>query len=163
MRLLATLLAFLAASNFLVQAETQRYRSVRLDERGQLHLVLSSGREFLPRKLPDQVAFTQPLLSQNHRTVGWLADYSDPGGTSPYSGTLVLYRSGHLLRKFSTGQTFWSWQFASRNSAVAYCKGPTHGGARDCELRSLISGHLLALWVPDDKVDPPVWAKGLRF
>ena len=167
MRLLAALLTLFAMSNIYAYAETPQYRSVLIDEKGQLHILLRSGRQILPSKLYLQIAFSDPLLSRDHRTVGWLAEYPDPGAADPadrpYSGELVFYRSGHFLRSFSTEQTFWSWQFANRDRDVAYCTGPTHGGARECVLRSLISGHLLARWIPDDKVDPPAWVKDLRF
>jgi hypothetical protein len=163
MRLLAVLFTLFVMPSIHAYAETPQYRSVRIDEKGQLHILLSSGGQILPPKLTDQVAFSDPLLSGDHRTVGWLADYPDPDASYPYSGDLVLYRSGHVLRKFSTEQTFWSWRFANGDRDVAYCDGPAHGGARQCELRSLTSGHLLAQWIPDDKVDPPAWAKNLRF
>ena len=161
MRLLATLLIFLSMSNLCAQSGIPLYRSVMIDQDGQLHILLQSGRQICPPKLPYQVAFSDPLLSRDHRTVGWLGDY--PGPSYPYSGELVLYRSGHLLRKFSAEQTFWSWRFANGDRDVAYCDGPTHGGARECDLRSLRSGRLLAHWIPDDKADPPAWAKGLHF
>jgi hypothetical protein len=163
MRLLAALLALFAMPGMHAYAESPQYRSVSIDEKGQLHILLSSGRQILPQKLADQVSFSDPRLSRDHRTVGWLADYPNPDASYPYSGDLVLYQSGHVLRKFSTGQTFWSWEFANRDRDVAYCTGPMHGGASECELRSLTSGHLLARWVPDDKAEPPAWAKSLRF
>ena len=167
MRLLAALLTLFVMPGIHAHAETPQYRSVLIDEKSQLHILLSSGRQILPPKLNLQMAFSDPLLSADHRTVGWLAEYPDPGAADPanrpYSGELVLYRSGHFLRSFSTEQTFWSWRFANRDRDVAYCTGPTHGGARECELRSLTSGHLRARCIPDDKVDPPVWAKDLRF
>ena len=114
------------------------------------------------------MAFSEPGLSRDHRTVGWFADYPDPGGSSPLSGELVLYRSGHLLREFSSSQTFWSWQFANGDRDVAYCDGPTHGRASECDLRSLRSGHVVARWIPNDNdgeddADPPAWAKDLHF
>jgi hypothetical protein len=163
MRLWATLLMFLSMSSVCARPDIPQYHSVTIDQNGQVHIVLASGRQILPPKLPGQTSFSDPLLSRDHRTVGWLADYPDPDASYPYSGELVLYRSGHLLRKFSTEQTFWSWRFANGDRDVAYCDGPLHGGARKCDLRSLKSGHLLARWVPDDKADPPAWAKDLRF
>ena len=161
MRLLAGLLIFLSTSNLCAQSGIPLYRSVMIDQNGQLHISLGSGKQILSPKLPDQVAFSDPLLSRDHRTVGWLGEYPDDSYT--YSGDLVLYRSGHLLRKFSTGQSFWSWRFANGDRDVAYCDGPMHGGARECDLRSLSSGQLLARWIPDDKGNPPAWAKDLRF
>ena len=161
MRLLALLLTLFAMPSIHAYAENSQYRSVSIDEKGQLHILLSSGRQILPPKLTDQVAFSDPLLSQDHRTVGWLADYS--GDSYPYSGALVLYRFDHLLRKFSAKQTFWSWRFANGDRDVAYCDGPTHGGAHECDLRSLKSGALLARWIPNNQTDPPAWAKDLHF
>jgi hypothetical protein len=170
MRLLATLFIFLSMSNFNLgaQSEIPLYRSVMIDENGQLHIVLRSGREILPPKLPYQATFSDPGLSRDHRTVGWFADYLEPVAAYPLSEELVLYRSGHLLRKLSANQGFWSWQFANGDRDVAYCDGPTHGGASECDLRSLRSGHVLARWIPNDNsdsdnADPPAWAKGLRF
>ena len=161
MRLLATLLIFLSLPDLCAQSGTPLYRSAMIDQNGQLHILLASGRQILPPRLPYQVAFSNPLLSRDHRTVGWLADYS--GDSYPYSGALVLYRFDHLLRKFSAKQTFWSWRFANGDRDVAYCDGPTHGGASECDLRSLKSGNLLARWIPNDKADPPAWAKDLHF
>ena len=161
MRLLATLSIFISVSNLCAQFTIPLYRSVMVGENGQLHITLESGRQILPPKLPYQVAFNEPLLSRDHSTVGWLADY--PGDSYPYSGELVLYRFGHLLRKFAAKQTFWSWQFANGDRDVAYCDGPTHGGASECDLRSLTSGNLLARWIPSEKADPPAWAKNLHF
>ena len=50
----------------------------------------------------------------------------------------------------------------------AYCDGPTHGRASECDLRSLRSGHVVARWIPNDNdgeddADPPAWAKDLHF
>jgi hypothetical protein len=170
MRLLATLFIFLSMSNFNLgaQSEIPLYRSVMIDENGQLHIVLRSGRQILPPKLPGQVAFSDPGLSRDHRTVGWSADWPGAGQSYPYSGALVFYRSGHLLRKFSANQTFWSWQFANGDRDVAYCDGPTHGRASECDLRSLSSGHVVARWIPNDNdgeddADLPAWAKDLHF
>jgi len=167
MRFSATLFVLLTTASLYTDAETTRYRSVLIDEKGQLHILLSSGGQILPQKLYDQVTFGEPLLSQDHRTVGWLAYYPYPGASAasvdPIPGRLVLYRSGHVLQSFPTGQIFWSWQFVNSDRDVAYCTGPTHGDAGQCNLRSIKSGRILAQWFPDAKVDPPAWAKDLRY
>ena len=135
MRRLTVVLVLLAVS-FSVAAETQKYRSVLIDGGGQLHIVLSSGGQILPPKLSDQVAFGEALLSQDDKTVGWLAYYPYSGkpdpSVDPIPVELVLYRSGRVMRTFSTEQVFWSWQFANRDREVAFCTGPTHGGAPEC-------------------------------
>jgi hypothetical protein len=52
MRLLATLLIFLSMSNLCAQSGIPLYRSVMIDQNGQLHISLQSGRPILPPKLP---------------------------------------------------------------------------------------------------------------
>ena len=163
----AAILALLTMASFVGGAETPEYRSVLIDGGGQLHIGLSSGGEILPAKLPGQVAFGEALLSQDHKTVGWLAYYPYPGDSNPpvdpIPGRLVLYQSGHVLRTFPTGQIFWSWQFANGDREVAYCTGPTHGGAGECELHDLKSGNLVERWFPKEDDRPPDWTKGLRY
>jgi hypothetical protein len=167
MRLLAIPLVFSMVASLHGSAKTTQYRSALVDEKGQLHVALISGGETLPPKFHNQVAFGEALLSQDRRTVGWLAYYAYPGDSDhaadPIPGRLVLYRYGHVLRSFTTEQVFWSWRFAHRDHDVAYCTGPTHGGGGECELRDITSGHLLARWFPDGKGNPPVWARDLHF
>ncbi len=52
------------------RAET--YKQVSIDEDGQLHIVLDTGKEILPEKLPEQVAFDAPAISP---TTTWLAGW----------------------------------------------------------------------------------------
>jgi hypothetical protein len=162
--IVVTLLGTLAVSS---QAESQTYQSVSLDSAGQLSITLGSGSVVTPPKLQDQLSFRQPLVSGDHRTVGWLANYADsagPQGTNdPIAGRLVLYRAGHVLRTFGTDQIFWSWGFVNQNQDIAFCTGPTHGGASGCELHRISSGLLQAKWDTHSVVDPPFWVKGLDF
>jgi hypothetical protein len=165
-------LATLLVSHEHAEAQDLGYRDVRVDQSGQLHIVLDTGKEVLPAKLSNQVAFSEPLISSDHRTAGWLVDYPYPGAPDgypmdPIPGRLVLYRSGRTLRIFSTEQVFWSWSFVDGGRDVAFCTGPTHGGAALCELHGVTSGRLLSRWTPDHAQTPtherPVWTKNLRF
>jgi hypothetical protein len=144
------------------------YRSAQIDREGQLHLLLASGRQFVPHRLKGQVSFSHVSISEDGHTAGWLVGYADPGATSDkaddLSGTLVLYRNGHQLRRFDTEQVFWDWKFVDRGGKVAYCTGPTHGGAADCLLRDLQTGKVTARWtVEKDDAHVPVWARGMHY
>jgi hypothetical protein len=143
------------------------YRSVFVDQ-GQLHILLTSGEEILPDKSPGQLSFDSPKISPDAHTVGWLvvgplpvppgAGYEPP----PIALELVIYRAGHVLNTFSTGQVFWDWNFRAGGKRVAYAAGPTHGGAKECVLRDVQSGRTVATWLVTPQSRPPVWAQDLR-
>jgi len=147
-------------------ADVSIYRSAAVDQTGGLHLVLDSGKEILPPKLPGQVAFSDPAISPDRRTAGWLVMYPDPTITY-YEGAqlafkLVIYRNGRVLHAFSTEQTFWGWEFQDEGKRVAYSTGPTHGGAAECVLRDVDSGRTVARWRVRPGAEPPVWAQTLQ-
>jgi hypothetical protein len=148
-------------------AGAQTYGSVSLDSAGQLSIIPSAGAIFKAPRLRDQVSFSQPSLSTDHRTLAWLANYPDPtappGSADPIAGRLVLYRAGRVLRTYRTDQVFWSWQFVQDGKDVAFCTGPSHGGADTCELHRISSGHRLATWSAHAAGDPPPWVKGLGY
>jgi hypothetical protein len=149
------------------RAHGQTYQSVRLDSAGQLAITLSSGTVLSPPRLQDQVSFSQPVISDDHQTVAWLADYADPsasqGSSDRIAGRLVVYRAGHVLRTFRTDQVFWSWHFIDQDRDIAFCTGPTHGGASGCELHRIATGHLKARWDTHSVGDPPPWLHGLEY
>lgn len=168
MRYLALLTLYLVVTASLwAGTHDQRYRSATVDATGQLHIMLASGREVLPKRIKNQVAFGEASVSPNHKTVGWLAYYPYPGVSynkvDPIPQSLVLYQSGRILHTFPTGQIFWSWEFLNGGSQVAYSTGPTHGGGGECVLRDVQTGSVLAQWFPERDSDQPIWTKGLRF
>jgi hypothetical protein len=159
--------AFCFVIGFHSDVRKPTYKAVTIDGKGQLVIELALGGKVKPPKLPNQIAFEDPRISPDGETVGWLADYPFPGATNyvadPISGNLVLYRAGHIVQHFPTGQVFWSWKFAD-SYKVAYCTGPTHGGAGECDLRDIASGRILARWLPDgDNANTPAWAQGLSY
>lgn len=160
-------IALLTSANFYALAQSSLYRSIYVDQQRQLHIRLYSGEEIRPTKLDEQVAFGEPKLSPDGKIAGWFAYYPYPGATNssvePIAGNLVLYQSGRIFHVFSTAQIFWSWQFVNQGHQVAFCTGPTHGGAAICELHRVDSGKLLARWFPADNALPPSWAKSLHY
>ena len=157
--------AFCVVLGFHSDVQKPRYQAVKIDGKGQLIIELASGSKVKPPKLPSQIAFEDARISPDGEIVGWLADYPFPGATKadPISGKLILYRAGHIIQDFPTGQMFWSWKFADAHK-VAYCTGPTHGGAGECDLRDITSGRILAWWFPEGgNANPPAWAQGLSY
>jgi hypothetical protein len=156
----ARILLFVAVAS----AAQSEYRSVSIDRSGQLHIVLASGKEIQPPKLRYQDGFDTPLISPDHRTVGWLATYTNPGNPrgSQIPGKLVLYRAGRNLRSFDTESTIWGWEFQDGGKRVAYSTGPTHGGATECVLRDVDSGSIVARYDIHSGAEQPAWARNLR-
>ena len=152
------LLATLPAAT---QTPSERYLSATLDAAGALRIHLESGGEVLAPTLPEQIAFSSPAVSPNHETVGWMADYPEPISGS-MSGYLVLYRKGHVIHRFSSGQDLWDWHFWRDGREVAYTVGPMHGGADAAILRDTVTGKVRARWTPN-RGTPPAWAKTLRY
>ena len=136
--------ALLLAAALPLSLRATEYRSVSVDQSGQLHIVLDSGKEILPPKVRGQVSFGDPVISPDRRTIGWLVMYPDPTITY-YQGAevplkLIIYQAGRVLHTFTTEQVFWDWQFQDGGKRVAYSTGPTHGGAAECVLRDVESG-----------------------
>ena len=167
MKIYKTVTAVLCLTAVVAQAGAQTYRSVSVDSAGQLMVKQSAGTILKVPHLRGQVSFGQPAISNDHRTLGWLANYDNPttppGSADPIAGRLVLYRAGRVLRTYRTDQLFWSWQFAQNGKDVAFCTGPAHGGAETCELFRIGSGYRMAKWSAHAAGEPPPWVKGLSY
>lgn len=149
-------------------ASDPAYRSVSVDDAGQLHIVSESGKEIRPKKTQGQVSFNAALISADFRTVGWLVMYPfpvPPGSdyhAGPIPGGLAIYRAGRVIHTFTTQQVFWDWQFQDGGKRVAYSMGPTHGGAAECVLRDVETGGIVAHWWVTSDTEPPSWTRDLR-
>ncbi len=142
------------------------YRSVSVDTAGQLRIVLNSGGELTPRKLPGQSSFGQPALAPDGRTVGWLAMYPLSWAPTSYpveTPVLVAYRAGRILHRFTPSPAFiYSWQFQDGGNRVAYAAGFLHGGAIRCVLRDVDSGRVVGQWSVGSKEPLPAWAQAFK-
>jgi hypothetical protein len=84
--------------------------------------------------------------------------------SDPIAGTLIVWRAGKIIQRFSTEQSFYSWTFNGEGKQVAYHVGALHGETKShCELHDARSGRLIAMW--DGDLEPgnnrPAWTKGL--
>jgi hypothetical protein len=147
-------------------ADAEKYRSVSVDDNGRLHILFDNGQEVALPVEKGQTSFSDPAVSPDGRTVGWIVmmrEESDVSSSDEFAAELVLYQQGHIVRRFTSYQTFWGWQFRNGGQQVAYATGPTHGGASECLLRDIGSGRVVARWMVTESSPPPAWAKDLHF
>jgi hypothetical protein len=148
MRKLEILLLFAALSAVPMSGQNGILR-VYSDRNNQVLVVYKNGHQAAVAGEPDQVGIDSIKISKDGQTAGWLVLYSDPDASTPFAGTLILWRSGKVVRRFQADQTFWSWEFYADAAQVAYHVGPTHGDAPHCELRDIENGRLVASWNGD--------------
>jgi hypothetical protein len=157
-------LVILAASTTASASTRVTYKTVEVVD-NQLFITTRDGTKIAAPKIKGQDSFESPAVSSSGRTVAWLVDFTAPeaGVNYPMSGAVAIYRSGRIIRTLTDPwQVIWDWRFADSDSRIAYCSGPTHGGAKECKLVDGTSGRTLARWVVSDNA-PPDWAKGLRY
>jgi hypothetical protein len=130
---------------------------------GTAQIAFATGENITIHKEPGQVGFSEPKKAPDG-TLGWLAEYKVDGVSYPVAGTLIIWRAGKTVRRFPTGQSFYSWSFYAQGKQVAYHVGPLHGEVKShCELHDATSGRLIAAWDGDleSESNRPAWTKGL--
>lgn len=142
----------------------RRVAAVSSSENGAAQIVFSDGSKTEVPKEPGQVSITDTLLAPDG-TAGWLAEFNLDGVSYPVAGTLILWRAGKIVRRFTDDQSFYSWTFYAQGKQVAYHVGPLHGESKShCELHDVASGRLIAQW--DGDLDAggnrPAWTQGLN-
>ena len=130
---------------------------------GAAQVTLANGRKARIPKEPGQTGITETRTAPDG-TVGWLAEYRVEAVSYPIAGTLIVWRAGKIIQRFSTGQSFYSWTFYAGGKQVAYHTGPLHGELKShCELHDTGNGRLIAMWDGDlgTENDRPAWTKQL--
>jgi hypothetical protein len=129
---------------------------------GSIHLLYSDGSDVKPRKEKGQVNSSSPQVAEDRQTVGWLVEYPNCCTSYPISLTLVIYRSGKVIRRFSDGMLIAKWHFVKGGKNVAFYTDTVHGGfAPHYELRNVQTGTLLDKWDGDLRATSPGWTKEL--
>jgi hypothetical protein len=137
--------------------------TVSAGQDGAMQITLANGKQVTIPKEPGQTGIREARIAPDG-TVGWLAEYSVEAVSYPIAGTLIIWRAGKIIRRFSAQQSFYSWTFYAEGKQVAYHVGPLHGELKShCELRDTRSGRLIAVW--DGDLEPgnnrPPWTRGL--
>ena len=111
-------------------------------DEGVVLITHSDGTTFRPPKEDYQASCADPQVSDDNRAAGWLVEYYTPSAAYPIVQTLVIYRPGKPLRRFSGEPVIWNWQFVAGGSQVAYCENSLHPGTSPpyCELRDIETG-----------------------
>jgi hypothetical protein len=128
---------------------------------GTVRIVESTGRIVAPPAIKDQQSCSDPKISPNKRTAGWLANF--PNGSTSYDIplVLVLYRNGKIVQTIAPGQMIHDWNFW-KEEQVALSDGPTHGDfGPQFHLYDITTGRLLKEWNGEGG-RPPDWGNGLR-
>jgi hypothetical protein len=130
---------------------------------GAAQITLANGKKATISKEPGQTGIREIRIASDG-TVGWLVEYRLDAVSDPIAGTLIVWRAGKIIQRFSTQQSFYSWTFHAEGKQVAYHVGPLHGETKSrCELHDVRSGRLVAIWDGDLESgnNRPAWTKGL--
>ena len=146
------------------------YASAVIDDQGVLRIVTTGGREILPKKEPGQVGFSKPQISEDGRSVGWLAEFPNCCTSYPIPLKLVIYSNGRTRTYSGLDLPIWRRAFQSGGKRVAFGQETVHGGLGvHYELRDVATGRLIAQYAPkvgpDNRALPnqnvPPWAEPL--
>ena len=171
MRLLAAACLFVCSS-FAHAANPGEIAKAVVDGQGRLHIVASSGQEFVvkPQEWQAGGGFEGVVIAPDHRTVGWLATQmlSPLEGGTNYSYAVALevevWRDGRIVRKFSAPAfSIQDWTFIDGSGKVAFHVAPPHGeDFNDCYLFDVSTGKRIAHWSRDQKASSmPGWARAV--
>jgi hypothetical protein len=140
------------------------------DVKGWLHVISADGRDHLigPKKWQSGGGYGVVKISPDGESVGWLAKQmltSLQAGANysyPVALELVIWKQGHVIRRFSSEQAIQNWIFLKGGDEVAFSRAPLHGPGVYCTLFEVESRKELAHWTldPDDHAIPD-WAKQL--
>jgi len=125
------------------------YRRASVDKAGQLRILTKDGRAIAPKKEADQVGFDKVAISQDGRSVGWVALYPNCCTSYPIPLKLMIYSDGHLRAFAGRGLPVWHWRFTARGRQIAFEQETVHGGLGvHYELREVATGRLIAEYNP---------------
>ena len=166
------LVAFLVASAQGLSAGPEEiYASADIDDKGQLRIVTKDGREILPKKEDEQVGFSRPRVSDNGRSVGWLAEFQNSSTSYPIPLKLMILTNGGMQAFTGSGLPIWRWAFRDRGRRFAFEQETVHGGfGIHYELRDAATGRLIdeysPAYGPDNRIIPnqrtPRWVDELK-
>jgi len=155
--LLVALCAAIAA------AQSVKIARAYADGSGALHVVTANGQDIAVPKEKAQTGAEEIKITDDHQTLGWLVVYPNPDPNRSWEklyGKLVLWRDGKVMRRYSTEQVFWSWDFWQDGKQVRFHTGPLHGAGR-FELHDLETGRLVAAVDEEATQTLPDWAESL--
>lgn len=131
---------------------------------GGLRIIHGDGKEVQAPVEKDQVGVESLLVSDDNRTVGWLASSPFCCTSYPLSFALIVYRPGKPIRRFTgDGRAIFGWKFVGGGRQVAFEQSFPHGELREhYELRDVETGRLIDKWDGALTSKAPKWTRGMR-
>jgi hypothetical protein len=71
---------------------------VYADRKNQAHVVYTNGKDVVVAAEHGQIGIDAIQIAGDGLTAGWLAQYTNPDGGSPFGASLVVWRSGKIIR-----------------------------------------------------------------
>jgi hypothetical protein len=135
---------------------------VYLSSSGTVHIVRRDGSDAEIPKQEGEVGCSEPIISDDRKSVGWVVDY-DTGlpSSSPVPLMLVIYKiRGPVLRL--GGMPLWNWHFLAGGKQVAFYTNTVHfARSPHFELRDVQTGRLLGKWNGPLDEKSPAWTDSL--
>ncbi len=150
---------------FAAPAVAETYTQAKVDPSGDLRILTKDGREIIPKKEPDQVAFDKVEVSPDGHAVGWLALFPNCCTSYPIPLKLVIYANGKLRTFTGSGLPVWRWCFEAGGKQLAFEQETVHGGMGiHYELHDVRTGRLLSKYDPNSEASgkPPKWVAELN-
>ena len=142
---------------------TARVSKVYLDSNKNVHVV-ENGRDI---KITSEGKFSDPKLSPDSQTVGWLVtshievEKRDSVTTIDVEEELIIYRNGQVVRSIKPGGFIRSWGFWQKGEQVAIYSGALHF-AGFYVLYDVGSGREIARGNDPITEDSPNWMRSLE-
>jgi len=133
-----------------------------LDKEGNVHIVLNNGKEIQPSKLKGQFENSEPVIAEDRKTVAWMAYFENCCTSYNIPMTLIVFRSGKIIRQFKPGLMIANWKFEESGRKIGIYTNTVHGDfGPTYDLYETMTGkHLKHIVGPVDE-NSPQWVKRL--
>lgn len=160
--LLATFFVAVLAQPSLI-SHTAKIAKAFIDSENKLHIVDAAGHETQPTPEKDQTSASSINISEDRRTVAWLAEFPNCCTSYPVALKLIVYRDGQIKHRLGNGMLILSnWHFLDGGKRVAFATNTVHGDfSPHYELHDVYSGRLLQKWEGHPTANSPKWARDL--
>jgi hypothetical protein len=144
------------------QARGATLQKVYIGSDGLAHVIDAAGKDVALPKEKDQVDVSEPKLSPDKQTAGWLVHQDNCCTSYTIPTRLAIYRAGKK-RILGDGLMIYDWCFVAGGSQIAMSTGTVHGMEhRHLLLYNTRSGRQLQEWTGKFEETPPSWAKDLK-
>jgi hypothetical protein len=106
------------------------------------------------------VAVSRRTIASDRQTVGWLVNFDTSSTSYDIPLSVMIYRSGYLVREVGDGFMISEWHFGAGGKEVVYHSGTVHGDDADHATRvDIATGKVLATYKGVLDENSPDWAK----